>query len=440
MKKRDRNHDRNGYDAVMIQENSRTGENGQYRRKAKKVMADKRNEKPIVVRSHDVHLDSDYVQWIHNIKERFRTTQIKAAVKVNSEQLLFNWQLGRELVMRKVEEKWGSGIVEQLSLDLKNEFPDTKGFSTTNIWYMKKWYTFYNGKDDGKLQRLVGEMETQTSTIQSIIEQYGKNINAEKLQQDIGEFSFPLFFAYVPWGHHIDIITKCKSIEEALFYMNHTIAEGWSRSTLQNYIRSGLYGRAGTAITNFSEKLSSAQGKLAQEITKDTYDLGFITLSLDYDEADLEDALEQNITRFLLELGTGFAFIGRQKEIVVAGKTRKIDMLFYHIRLKCYVVVELKAVSFEPEFAGKLNFYVNAVNELIRTPDENPTIGLLICKDKEQTEVQWAFQGIQTPIGVASYDNIKLEEIRKQLPTEKQIQQRIELAEEEFNLNRKKRR
>ncbi len=222
--------------------------------------------------------------------------------------------------------------------------------------------------------------------------------------------------------------------------MNHTIAEGWSRSTLQNYIRSGLYGRAGTAITNFSEKLSSAQGKLAQEITKDTYDLGFITLSPDYDEADLEDALEQNITRFLLELGTGFAFIGRQKEIVVAGKTRKIDMLFYHIRLKCYVVVELKAVSFEPEFAGKLNFYVNAVNELIRTPDENPTIGLLICKDKEQTEVQWAFQGIQTPIGVASYDNIKLEEIRKQLPTEKQIQQRIELAEEEFNLNRKKRR
>ena len=355
-----------------------------------------------------MHLDSDYVQWIHDIKERFRNTQIKAAIKVNSEQLLFNWRLGHDLVVRKVEEKWGSGIVEQLSLDLRNEFPDIKGFSTTNLWYMKKWYIFYAGSD------------------------------TEKLQQVIGELSFPDLFAYVPWGHHIEIITKCSSIEEALFYICQTIEEGWNRSTLQNCIKSGLYGRTGTAITNFGERLSAFQGKLAQEITKDTYDLSFITLPPDYDEAVLETALEQNITRFLPELGKGFAFVGRQKEIIVSGKTRKIDMLFYHIHLKCYVVVEMKAVSFEPEFAGKLNFYVNAVNELIRTPDENPTIGLLICKDKDQTEVQWAFQGIQTPMGVASYDNIRLEEIKKQLPTEKEIQRRIELAEEEFNLNRKK--
>ncbi|SFG47146.1 PDDEXK nuclease domain-containing protein [Enterocloster clostridioformis] len=401
-------------------------------------MKNKNSNAPIIVRSHDVHLDSDYVQWVHDIKERFRNTQIKAAIKVNSEQLLFNWQLGRDLAVRKVEEKWGNGIVEQLSLDLRNEFPDIKGFSTTNLWYMKKWYTFYAGDNAEKLQRLVGEMETQISVIQPRMEQIGKNVVEEKLQQVIGEFLFPAIFAYVPWGHHIDIITKCDSIEEALFYIYRTIEEGWSRSTLQNCIKSGLYGRTGTAITNFSERLPTIQGKLAQEITKDTYDLGFITLPPDYDEIALEDALEQNITRFLLELGTGFAFIGRQKEIVVSGKARKIDMLFYHIRLKCYVVVELKAVSFEPEFAGKLNFYVNAVNELIRTPDENPTIGLLICKDKDQTEVQWAFQGIQTPMGVASYDNIKLEEIKKQLPTEEQIQQRIELAEEEFNLSRQR--
>jgi len=401
-------------------------------------MENKNSNSPIIVSSHDVHLDSDYVQWIYDIKERFRNTQIKTAIKVNSEQLLFNWQLGRDLVMRKAEEKWGNGIVEQLSLDLRNEFPDIKGFSTTNLWYMKKWYMFYAGDAPEKLQRLVGEMETQISVIQPRMEQIGKNVVEEKLQQVIGEFPFPAIFAYVPWGHHIDIITKCDSIEEALFYIYQTIEEGWSRSTLQNCIKSGLYGRTGTAITNFSERLPTIQGKLAQEITKDTYDLGFITLPPDYDEIALEDALEQNITRFLLELGTGFAFIGRQKEIVVSGKARKIDMLFYHIRLKCYVVVELKAVSFEPEFAGKLNFYVNAVNELIRTPDENPTIGLLICKDKDQTEVQWAFQGIQTPMGVASYDNIKLEEIKKQLPTEEQIQQRIELAEEEFNLSRQR--
>ena len=400
-------------------------------------MQKKRNSSPIVVSSHNVHLDSDYVQWIYDIKERFRNTQIKAAIKVNSEQLLFNWQLGRDLAVRKVEEKWGNGIVEQLSLDLRNEFPDTKGFSTTNLWYMKKWYMFYAGSDTEKLQQLVGEIELQISIIQSKMEQIGKAIGEEKLQQVIGELSFPDLFAYVPWGHHIEIITKCSSIEEALFYICQTIEEGWSRSTLQNCIKSGLYGRTGTAITNFGERLSASQGKLAQEITKDTYDLSFITLPPDYDEAALETALEQNITRFLLELGKGFAFVGRQKEIIVSGKTRKIDMLFYHIHLKCYVVVEMKAVSFEPEFAGKLNFYVNAVNELIRTPDENPTIGLLICKDKDQTEVQWAFQGIQTPMGVASYDNIRLEEIKKQLPTEKEIQRRIELAEEEFNLNRK---
>lgn len=205
-------------------------------------------------------------------------------------------------------------------------------------------------------------------------------------------------------------------------------------------IKADLYHNTGVANTNFAEKLPGIQGKMAQEIVKDTYDFSFISLPKGYDETALETALEQNITRFLLELGTGFAFIGRQKEIVVSGKTRKIDMLFYHIRLKCYIVVELKAVSFEPEFAGKLNFYVNAVNELIWTPDENPTIGLLICKDKDQTEVQWAFQGIQTPMGVASYDNISLQEIKKQLPTEEQIQRRIELVEEEFHLSQKKER
>ena len=149
----------------------------------------------------------------------------------------------------------------------------------------------------------------------------------------------------------------------------------------------------------------------------------------------METALEQNITRFLLELGTGFAFIGRQKEIVVAGKTRRIDMLFYHIKLRCYIVVELKVVAFEPEFAGKLNFYVNAVNELVKSDEDNPTIGLLICKDKDQTEVQWAFQGITTPMGVASYSNVQIQNIQAQLPTKEEIRQRIEQAEEAFRLN-----
>ena len=263
------------------------------------------------------------------------------------------------------------------------------------------------------------------------LQQVGAEISEnQKLHQAGAEIEFPAIFGFVPWRHHVEIVTKCKTIEEALFYVRKTIEESWSRSTLVDCIKANLYQSSGNALTNFAEKLPAIQGKLAQEIVKDTYDFGFVSLPVGYDEEELEDALEQNITRFLLELGSGFAFIGRQKEIIVAGKTRKIDMLFYHIKLRCYVVVELKAVSFEPEFAGKLNFYVNAVNELMKSESDNPTIGLLICKDKDQTEVQWAFQGIKTPMGVATYDNIRLQEIKSQLPSEKAIQKRLEQAEE----------
>ena len=393
---------------------------------------------PRVVKSHDIQLDSEYVQWIYDVKQRFRSAQIKAAVKVNAEQLYFNWQLGRDLVIRKAEETWGSGIVEQVSLDLQSEFPGVKGFSTTNLWYMKKWYLFYAAGDIEETSTLFQAVLTDLSGNRRKLQQLAGEIGSEKLQQDVGEMEFPVLFAYIPWGHHIEIITKCNSVEEALFYIQHTIEEGWSRSALQNQIKADLYHKMGKAVTNFSLQLPGMQGKLAQEITKDTYDLGFISLPPEYDEAELEDALEKNITRFLLELGTGFAFVGRQKEIIVSGKTRKIDMLFYHIRLRCYVVLELKVTSFEPEYVGKLNFYVSAVDELLKTAEDNPTIGLPICRDRDQTEVQWSFKGIQTPIGVASYDNVQMKEIQAQLPTEEQIRQRIEQAEEEFRMNERK--
>ena len=338
---------------------------------------------PRMAKSHDVHLDSGYVHWIHEIKQRFRNVQIMAAVKVNSEQLCFNWQLGRDLVTRKAEETWGSGIVEQISLDLRNEFPGVKGFSTTNLWYMKKWYLFYARGNTAETAGLIRDMTSCLSASQQKLHQLGGEIELPEHNPSGGEMAFPVFFGFVPWRHHVEIITNCESVEEALFYVWHTIEEGWSRSALLNQIRSDLYRKSGKAITNFSARLAGNQGRLAQEITKDTYDLGFISLPPDYDEAALEDALEQNITRFLLELGTGFAFVGRQKEIIVAGKTRKIDMLFYHIRLKCYVVLELKVTSFEPEYVGKLNFYVNAVDELLKDSQDNPTLGLLICRDKD---------------------------------------------------------
>ena len=297
-------------------------------------------------------------------------------------------------------------------------------------------YLFYSSSDI--FSEMAHTIENSIDLNSLKLQQVGAEISEnQKLHQAGAEIEFPAIFGFVPWRHHVEIVTKCKTIEEALFYVRKTIEESWSRSTLVDCIKANLYQSSGNALTNFAEKLPAIQGKLAQEIVKDIYDFGFVSLPIGYDEEELEDALEQNITRFLLELGSGFAFIGRQKEIIVAGKTRKIDMLFYHIKLRCYVVVELKAVSFEPEFAGKLNFYVNAVNELMKSESDNPTIGLLICKDKDQTEVQWAFQGIETPMGVATYDNIRLQEIKSQLPSEEAIQKRLEQAEEEYILKLK---
>lgn len=385
--------------------------------------------KPHFASSQNVHIDEAYVSWIEELKGRYKKAQIKSAVKVNSEQLLFNWQLGRDLVVRRAEEHWGAGVVEQVSLDLKAAFPKAKGFSARNLWNMKKWYIFYSSnKTNQKLQQLVAELQTSDNKQKTKLQQLGAEIQEAEFNDELG-LAFPLAFSFVPWGHHIQIITKSKNIDEALFYIQQTIKEGWSRNTLDNCLRADLYHTQGEAISNFSDYLTPEQSKLAQEITKDTYDFGFIELPKQYAEEELEDELEKNITRFLLELGTGFAFIGRQKEIIVAGKTRRIDMLFYHIHLRSYIVCELKAKPFEPEFAGKLNFYVNAVDELLKTEDDNPTIGLLICKDKNQTEVKWAFKGISTPMGVASYDKVRIKKIREALPSEEDLSRQLQLFE-----------
>ena len=395
------------------------------------------NNKPELVTSQNVKLDSEYVQWIHEIKQRYRNSQIKAAVKVNSEQLLFNWQLGRDLVIRKAEEKWGTGIVNQVSLDLQAEFPEAKGFSARNLWNMKKWYLFY-AENDGIsdiLQTFNSLIDTESEKLQQVAAEIHEKPISQKLQQVVAEIPFPVGFSFVPWGHHCLIITKCKEVDEALYYLRRTIESGLSRNALDDCIRSDLYHTSGAAVTNFAEKLPAIQGELAKEILKSNYDLGFVSLPDGYDENALEDVLEQHMTRFLLELGNGWAFIGRQKEIIIAGTTRKIDLLFYHIYLRCYVVLELKVKPFDPEFAGKLNFYVNAVNEFVKRDSDNPTIGLLICKDMDRTEVQLAFQGITTPMGVATYDNVQIKKIQEQLPTAEQFQKQIELAEEEYKMS-----
>ena len=221
-----------------------------------------------------------------------------------------------------------------------------------------------------------------------------------------------------------------KSIEEAVFYLGKTITENWSRNVLTRSMKADLYHTCGRATTNFDDMLPFPTNDFVQAITKDNYDFGFLELPKDYAEEELENELEKQITRFLLELGSGFAFVGRQKELIIAGATRRIDLLFFHIPLNCYIVLELKAVPFRPEFAGKLNFYVNAVDDLIKTPSQNPTIGLLICSDKKETNVQYAFKGITTPMGVATYDNIREKQIKEQLPSIEELKQRIRLLEE----------
>lgn len=416
-------------------------------------------DKTFFVSSHNVKVDNTYSEWLKDIKHRYRSAQVKAAVRVNAEKLLFNWQLGRDLVMKKAEERWGAGVVEQISLDLQKEFPEEKGFSASNLWFMKRWYLFYTeNASPEKVEQLVKSLQIVDNKMVKKLDQVGQVFMGEKLHQ-VGGVStsekvhqvggelqtvdnkddvfldqfgqeFPIPFALVPWRHHIEILKKCKTVDEAFFYIGKTIEQGLSREALINCIKADLYNTQGRILNNFSEILPPLQSKLVQEVLKENYDFGFATVDHSiYDEKELEDALLTNITDLLLEMGTGFAFIARQKELVVDGRTRRIDLLFYHIRLRCYIVCELKAKQFEPEYAGKLNFYVNAVDELLKADDDNPTIGLLICSDMKSTEVQWSFRGINTPMGVATYNNIK---IKDALPSQELLKQRMELFQKEF--------
>lgn len=387
------------------------------------------SNQPRIVKSHDVRIDTDYAEWIAELKHRYRFAQVKASVRVNAEKLLFNWELGRDLVQKKAEERWGAGVVEQVSLDLQREFPNAEGFSVANLWFMKKWYLFYSSAETSEKLYQLGREIGDGKLLQPVKElKYTGNEQTQKLYRTGREFPAP--FALVPWRHHVEIISKCKSIDEALFYIGKTIEQGMSRAALVNCIKANMYEHQGKILNNFAEHMPALQSKLVQEVLKENYDFGFATVNHEiYDEQELEEALSKSVTDLLLELGTGFAFIGRQKELIAGDTTRKIDLLFYHIRLRCYVVCELKAKAFEPEFAGKLNFYVNAVDDLLKADDDNPTIGLLICSDMNKADVQWSFRGISTPMGVATYNNVRIKDM---LPTQEQLKERMELLQKEL--------
>lgn len=357
---------------------------------------------PEFIKRDGMIASAEYVEWLSTLKQRYRQSQIKAVVRINQSMLEFYWSLGRDMVAMQAESKWGSGFFAQLSQDLKETFPNETGFSMANIRYMKRWYSFYYEQVTNAHQ--VGEELLQQPAAQFTTAT--KNVFAHQVGE---ELQMPENFALVPWKHHVEIFTKSKSLEEALFYMDQVISGNWSRSRLEDEIKSDLYARQGKAITNFSRTLELPQQQLAQEILKDPLDFNFLHLQKGYNERELEEALVTNVTRFLLELGQGFSYVGRQMELQMpGGQTFFPDLIFYHIPQHRYVVVELKAVEFLPEFAGKLNFYVTAVDELMRGKGDSPSVGLIICKSKDKTVVEWSLKDIQKPLGVATY---QLEEV-----------------------------
>ncbi len=371
------------------------------------------SDKPTFVSRDMMTADEGYVQWMADIKQRFRQSQIKATVRVNTAMLEFYWSLGRDMVELRAESKWGSGFFDQLSLDLRTAFPEETGFSVTNLKYMKRWYAFYNERVVNR-QQVVDEISAVQSDEPNVVvrHQAGDELGAairqqpvdEKSQQVVDQLQFPDSFGLIPWGCHILIFSKCQTLDEAIFYINKVTEEGWSRSQLENQIAADLFGSQGAAVTNFSHVLPSPQSQLAKEILKDPYHFEFLSMKERYDERDLEDALVSNVTQFLLELGKGFSYVGRQMELQMpGGQIFFPDLLFYHVPQHRYVVIELKVVKFIPEFAGKLNFYVTAVDELLRGEGDNPTVGLIICKSTDKTVVEWSLRDINKPLGVSSY-------------------------------------
>lgn len=338
----------------------------------------------------------DYRAWIENIKQKIKQSQIKASVKVNYAMLDLYWDIGRDIVIKQRTAKWGDAFLSTMSKDLKKTFPNMSGFSVQNLKSIRYWYKFYNADENGL--QAVSQMDMIEKMVKSI-----------------------------PWGHNQRIVYKCQNIPEALFYVQKTMDNGWSRSVLEHQIDSGLYDRQGKAITNFSVKLPEPQSDLAAQTLKNPYNFDFLTLREEYDEKELEDALVNQITQFLLELGTGFSYMGRQVHIRVGESDFYMDLLFYHVRLHCYVVVELKTEKFKPEFAGKLNFYVTAVNKKIKTLQDNPTIGILICKDKDDVVAEYALDDISQPIGIAEYELTKVlrEEFKSSLPTVEEIENEL---------------
>jgi predicted nuclease of restriction endonuclease-like (RecB) superfamily len=344
-------------------------------------------------------LPTAYPLLLKEIKDRIRLAQVKAALSINRELIELYWGIGKSIVARQHNEGWGKSVVETLSKDIRNEFSGITGFSPQNLWYMRAFYTAWTDEVQN-LQQPVGDLDGQN------------------LPQAVGE---------IPWGHNLQLLSKLKNPIKRIWYARMTVEHGWSRNVLVHQIESDLFGRQGKAMTNFSVSLPASQSDLANQLLKDPYHIDFLAIGPNITERQLELALLKRLKNFLLELGKGFAFVGNQVHLEVGGKGYFLDLLFYHLHLRCYFVIDLKVEEFKPEFAGKMNFYLAAVDESLRHPGDNPSIGLILCKEKNRIVVEYALKSSKHPVGVAEYKITRRlpKKIQIELPTPKELREHL---------------
>ncbi|MEI8321223.1 MAG: PDDEXK nuclease domain-containing protein [Alphaproteobacteria bacterium] len=344
-----------------------------------------------------MNLDKSYKSYIETLKKEIATARIKANLAVNKELVLLYWKIGKHVLEMQEKEGWGAKVIEQVSYDLRKEFPEMRGLGVSNLHYMRRFSAEYEG--DLILQGPLGE---------------------------------------ITWYHNLALMDKIKNTENRLWYARKTIENGWSRNVLVHQIESNLYGRQGKAITNFKETLPALESDLAHELVKSPYNLEFLNIAEEVHEKDLENALINNIRNFLLELGKGFSFVGNQYHIELEGEDYYLDLLFYHLKLRCYVIIELKTGRFLPEHAGKMNFYLNLVDHQLRHKDDSPSIGIILCKDKRNITVKYSLDGLKRPLGVSEYKlNKELEKkIKESLPDEMELKEELteELEKNEENI------
>jgi predicted nuclease of restriction endonuclease-like (RecB) superfamily len=355
-------------------------------------------------------MNLEYKTWIIELKYKIRSAQLKASVAINEQMIMLYWDIGKSIVDKQTGMQWGSKIIEQMAKDIRSELPEINGFSRTNLFAMRKFYLFY--RDMTFTQQHTG---------------YSQKIEGSQLvHQDGGLITEHNILCKIPWRHHVAILGKCDNIQAATFYIQQTMLNNWSRNVLEIQLESNLYKRLGKTLNNFELTLPKIQSDLAKETLKDPYKFDFLTLESDVQELELEKQLTENIGKFLLELGKGFAFIGRQYPLQVGGKERKIDLLFYHTRMHCYVVIDLKMGEFEPEFAGKMNYYLSAVDDLLKSELDKPSIGIILCKSKDYLEVEYALRDINKPLGISEFTFNELpKEIKNNMPTVQELESEL---------------